>query len=241
VHPGLVDIVNRVRFTEVGDDLVDRLMRLASPTAEPTPDEMAAALHAHLWFLDRAGEGGVELTSAGYLKPDDVEEASRLVPSMGGWIGKHNREVHCAPLLDFRQSLQRMGLLRKYKGKLLLTRAGAAVRGRPDQLWRHLAAWLAPGGSCTFADEAGLLVLAYAATTPEDPLPRRSVVAALEHLGWRRQDGRPLEVHDLYGVEHSPYDVLLDVSPRPRTFRERDVLGPAAAALARAALLKPET
>jgi hypothetical protein len=240
VHPQLVDIVNRLRFTDIGDDLAERLAALGSPAPEPTPDEMAAALRAHLWFLDRAGEGGIELTSAGYLKPADVEEASRLVPAMGDWIGKHNREVHCAPLLDFRQSLQAMRLLRKYKGKLLLTRAGEAVRGRPERVWQHLAARLATGGSQAFGDEAGLLVLAYAATSPEAPLPRSSVIAALDHLGWRRQDGRPLELYDVYGIEHSPYGVLVNVYPRPRTFSEREGLGPVAAALAHAALLRQE-
>lgn len=239
VHPRLVDMVNRLSFTDAGDDLAARLTTLGSPAQEPTPDEMAAALRAHLWFLDRAGDGGIELTSAGYLKPSDVEEASRLVPSMGDWVGKNNREVHAAPLLDFRQSLQRMGLLRKYKGRLLLTRAGAAVRGRPERLWQHIAARLAPAGSGTFDEEAGLLVLAYAATSPEDPLPRDSIVAALDHLGWRRQDGRPLQFCDLYGIEQSPYDVLVNVSSRPRTYGQRDELGPIAAALARAALLSP--
>jgi Plasmid pRiA4b ORF-3-like protein len=241
VHPQLVDIVNRLRFTDVGDDLAARLATLGTPVPEPTPDEMAAALRAHLWFLDRAADGGIELTSAGYLKPADVEEASQLAPAMGDWIGKNNREVNAAPLLDFRQSLQAMGLLRKYKGKLLLTRAGSAVRGRPERLWEHLAARLAPAGAGTFAHEASLLILAYAATSPQAPLPRDSIVAALDDLGWRRPDGRPLQPYDLRGIEHSPYDVLVNVSSGPRAFSERDELGPVAAALARAALLSPES
>ena len=43
---------------------------------------------------------------------------------MADWIGENNREANAVPLLDFRQSLQSMGLLRKYKGRLMLTKAG---------------------------------------------------------------------------------------------------------------------
>jgi hypothetical protein len=241
VHPQLLDIVGRLSFTDVGHDLAARLATtLESPASQPTPDEMAAAMRAHLWFLDRASDGGIELTSAGYLKPADVEEASRLVPAMGGWIGKNNREVNTAPLLDFRLSLQAMGLLRKYKGRLLPSRAGAALRGRPERLWQHLAAALAPTGARTFDDEAGVLILAYAAMTPESAFPRHSVVAALDELGWRRHDGRRLETHDFYAIEGGPYDVLRNVSQQRRTSLHGDGLGLVAAALARAALLRPE-
>ena len=45
--------------------------------------EMTASLHAHRWFLDRAKDSGIELTSAGYLKPTDVAAASEVVPAMG--------------------------------------------------------------------------------------------------------------------------------------------------------------
>lgn len=58
---------------------------------------------------------------------------------MVDWIGTANRECHTVPVLRFRESLQQLGLLRKYRGRLLLTRAGAAARGNPERLWRHLA------------------------------------------------------------------------------------------------------
>jgi hypothetical protein len=50
---------------------------------------------------------------------------------MADWIGENNREANAVPLLDFRQSLQSMGLLRKYKGRLMLTKAGAAAQRDP--------------------------------------------------------------------------------------------------------------
>lgn len=117
----------------MGDDLVFRVAgAVHSAPLSLTPDEMAVALSAHLWFLQRASGGGIELTAAGYLKPADVEAASTIIPVMADWIGANSRETHTVPVLHFRESLQQLGLLRKYKGKLLLTRAGASAPATPN-------------------------------------------------------------------------------------------------------------
>ena len=84
------------------------------------------------------------MTTAGYLKPADVEEASKVVPVMNDWIGKHNREIQCYPLLRFREGVQSLGLLRKHRGTLLPTKAGVAAQRDPDRLWEHLAGRLIP-------------------------------------------------------------------------------------------------
>lgn len=41
------------------------------------------------WFLDRATDG-IPLTAAGYLKPIDVETASKVVPAVGDWIARRS-------------------------------------------------------------------------------------------------------------------------------------------------------
>ena len=130
----LVYLVNRLRYTNVGEDLTARMMSLVLVRPEPSTDERLESLRAHRWFLDRARNGGIELTSAGYLKPADVEAASRVLPAMSDWIEKNNRDSLAAPLLDFRQTMQSMGLLRKHKGTLLLTRAGTAAQKDPEKL-----------------------------------------------------------------------------------------------------------
>lgn len=236
LHPRLVDLAHRLTFTEVGDDLVARLLSLTQPAQEPSPENKSAALRAYLWFLDRAGGEGIELTSAGYLKPADVEAASAVVPAMREWIGKNNREINCAPLLDFRLSLQKIGLLRKYKGRLLLTRAGARARRNPDTLWDHLATRLIPASKNAFAEDASLLILAYVATSHNESVPLDRVAQALGILGWRLADQRLIEAHDLYHFEHSPMETLRNVSDKPTNFRERDRLTPNAVVLAHAAL-----
>lgn len=229
----LLHLAGRLHYTDVGEDLTARLLGLVTLPTEPTPDELDAALGAHRWFLERAAGTGIELTSAGYLKPSDVEAAARVVPAMGDWIGKNNREVHAAPLLEFRQSLQRMGLLRKRKGVLLLTRAGAAAARDPRLLWNVLAekATSTPPG---FETEATLLLLAYAGTAGAEPLPLTRIAAALSHLGWGHRDGREVQYYELYRLP--AFDMLLNVSDRPRTFDDRDLVSPVAGALARAAL-----
>jgi len=106
------------------------------------------------------GDDGLALTSAGYLKPVDVQAAAEVLPETATWIGKNTREGQTAPVLWFREGLQRMGLLRKYRGRLLLTKAGAKARRDPEVLWRHLAQRLLPGSEDSFAAEATLLTLA---------------------------------------------------------------------------------
>lgn len=167
----LVDVLNRLRYTRTGEDLAQRVVTVAMDRTDPDSGSVEGALAAHRWFLDRAKGGGIELTAAGYLKPDDVEAASRVVPAMGDWIGKSNREVHCAPPLEFRESLRTMGLLRKHKGRLLLTRAGATAQRNPMKLWAHLRERLIPAKGSDFETVATLILLAYAATYPTLPSP----------------------------------------------------------------------
>jgi Plasmid pRiA4b ORF-3-like protein len=230
----LADLVHRLHCTRVGPGLASRMIpRISEPTTLDD-DELTRYLRAHRWFLCRAKDGGIPLTSAGYLKPADVEAASEIIPAMGDWIGTNNREVHCAPLLDFRKTLQSMGLLRKHKGALLLTRAGAAARRDPSKLWDHLAARLLPGSDDSFDSHATLLMLAYASSSSNSELPLNEVAAALTELGWRHSDGAPVRGSSLYRVP--AYDVLINVSDRPSSWAERHRISPAAAALARAAL-----
>ncbi len=189
VRPDLVALLDRLDRTPVGDDLLGRTFVVASTTT-PEADVLAANLGAYQWFLDRAVDG-IALTAAGYLKPVDVEAASEIVPAVGDWIGKKNREDMTYPLLDFRQSLQRIGLLRKYKGKLLLTRAGKAAQADQTVLWGHLSAHLLDGPDGSFEIQATLLALLCVASEPEGKHEPR-IAEALTYLGWQQRDGRPV-------------------------------------------------
>lgn len=235
VDQRLVDLVHQLSFSPVGEDLARRMVTLVSEPTQPPEEEVAAALGAYRWFLDRASRGGIALTSAGYLKPVDVEAACAVVPAMGDWIGKNNRESQAFPLLEFRKSLQSMGLLRKHKGTLVLTRAGAAAQRDPSRLWDHLAGRLVPDEKAGRFDMlATVLLLAYAGTSPAASMPRDQVAAALTELGWRHHDRSPVAGYELYHL--GAYNTLINVSPGPVAPSERHWVTPAAAAMARAAL-----
>jgi hypothetical protein len=229
----LIDLVHRLHDTSVGEDLDARMLQLVAEPTTLEPAERTATLRAHQWFLDRAKDGGIQLTAAGYLKPADVLAASKVVPAMGDWIGTRNREANCAPVLRFRESLQSVGLLRKHKGTLVLTRAGVVAQRDSELLWEHLAARLIPSGD-DFEAIATILLLMCVGTSSGGGIPLGPATAALNELGWRHSDRRLVQDHELYWL--SAVDVLKNVSDEPADRINRRRVSPAAAALARAAL-----
>ena len=129
------------------------------PLPEPPDVEVAArAVHPFTWLLDHVGADGITLTGAGYLPPAHVQAVAEAIGIAEGWIGKLNREIQTYPVLAFREAAQQAKLVRKLRGKLVLTPAGRKLRTDPAGLWRHLAAHL-PVGSGECERQAGLLLL----------------------------------------------------------------------------------
>lgn len=238
VHPRLLELVNILSITSDGAELGARLAALPDPPFRPSDDELRTAFSAHLWFLDQAGDGGIPLTAAGYLRPAVVEEAAHLIPAMANWIGKGNREDLTYPVAEFRESLvKQLKLLRKYKGALHLTRTGAAARDRPAVLFDHLAASITPPQARgRFVVDADLLVLAYAAVTPGGELPLDRVAAHLSDLGYQHDDGRPVAGHVLHQYEANVHDVLVNIDEPPTERRARSQISAVAASLAKTVL-----
>jgi len=230
----LVAMLNRLAYSPVGEDLTAHAAKLLGDRELPDEHAMRAALRPFIWFLDRAAESPLELTAAGYLKPADVEAAAAVLPTMSGWIGKANREIDATPVLGFRELLQSLGLLRKYKGTLRLTRSGTNAQEAWEELWNVLADKLAPADE-GFDAEATLLTLLYAATSAEQELQLAGAANALNHLGWQTSDGRPVSEHALYWLPVT--QVIMSVSDWPDRRRDRWRISPVAAELARAVLL----
>lgn len=226
-----MDLLLRLSYTPQGAKLAAAALCLITP---PTPVERSASLRAVQWFLDRALGDGIPMTSAGYLKPAVVKAASEVVPAMADWIGENNREANCAPLLEFRQTLQLLGLLRKHKGALALTRGGVAAQRDVDVLWAHLASRLLPKGDGDFETHAGLLHLTFAAASPDADLPYATVGALLTELDWRYDDGRPIHGSELFRLPIR--ELLMNITDRPVFFKDLHRISPVAAALAREAL-----
>jgi hypothetical protein len=178
----LIQILDRLGHGPLHEELQRCASALLVEPEPPNLEALETSFVAVRWFLDRAAEGDLPLTAAGYLRPADVVAAAKVVPAMQRWIGKANRESDCVPILLFREALQALGLLQKRKGVLRLTRAGRAALEAPEALWNHLADRLVPS-SAGFDTDATLLVLAFAASSADAELPIDVIAAALTDLG----------------------------------------------------------
>ena len=210
--------------------------RLAASSTIATGDQLEADLNPYLWFLRRARDEGFTLTSAGYLKPADVVAASKVLPTMKYFLGAKHREVQSTPVLYFRESLLRMGLLRKHKGRLLPTRVGTKLADDPQALADHLADRLLNQKMDGFTEDASLLMLFFAAASePGDEMPLETIGALLTAYRWQGTDGRPIQKYDLYDLDNGIYGFLEAVSPPERGLRGV-TLSPTAIEVARRAI-----
>ena len=202
------DLLDAVRTTD-GQHQLRRLLgsaRLRGPVLIGA-DAAAAAVRPYAWLLDRVGDDGIKLIQAGYLPPVQVEAAFTELGLEEVWIGAGNREDLTYPVLELRQSAQRIGLLRKHRGRLLATARGRALRTDPVGLWWHLAerTLVASNDRCMY--QAGLLYLAtVAAGITED---HDTIVAELlDALGWIRGDGSPITAQSAAAATSEVQDTL---------------------------------
>jgi hypothetical protein len=187
----LDDLVQRIRTTTGRRSLL-RLIRDASIDKPVLIDAGTAArmVRPYLWLLDRVGTDGVKLTSAGYLPPVHVEAAMTELEMEDEWIGKYNRENQTMPVLHLRESAQKMGLLRKHRGTLLLTQRGRTLRSDPVALWWQLAEMMPLRSTDECEKQAGLLLLVALAAQVDDL--DATIADLLGALGWMRSDGAAL-------------------------------------------------
>jgi hypothetical protein len=225
--------------------LLEALEAARQPMVEPDIAAKSAMLDRFSRLLDRVGAQGITLTQAGYLPPAHVEAIAEFLRLDDVWIGKNNREVQTYPVLEFRESAQRLGLLRKAHNKLTLTKAAARARVDVDALWRLIAGGL-PLGLTTRGPEARasldaglLLLIGVAAGAPRNG--RTQLVAeCLGLLGWRINPFVALRDRDVQELIGPTEGVLENVGVIPRTaFVDPVADGPpeaAGSAFAKAAL-----
>lgn len=206
LHPVLTDVLNTLAETPLGQAFKDRAVEVSTLKALGAPVDHAGALLAFRYLLKRADGDGLPLTAAGYLKPADVRALAAVMPMIRDWNHKMAREIDAHPVLHFREYVKSIGLLRKYKGSLRLTRLGRVAANDPPVLWKHLADTLAPDEQ-SFNADATVVVLVHMATT-ESRIDVGAVAQTLTALGWSHRDGSPVSQGEVYEVWNELWDVL---------------------------------
>lgn len=190
----LAELVDAVRTS----DVEGRLRRLIASAGLDEPvqvdaDTAARMVHPYAWLLRHVGEDGIKLTSAGYLPPVHVGAAFEELSLADEWIGKGNREDLTLPVLHLRETAQRAGLLRKHRGRLVVTARGREVLDKPVALWWQLAERMPPRSSAAHETQAGtVLLLAIAADITDSHEVDHTIAEVLNAIGWRSGDGMPL-------------------------------------------------
>ncbi|AXH95517.1 plasmid pRiA4b ORF-3 family protein [Ornithinimicrobium avium] len=92
-----------------------------------TAEDLAAVARPYRYLVELAGEEGIPLTAAGWMKPSYVERAYHDLGLESDWVGRGNREDQTLPVAQLRTTCQQVGLLRKHKGRLLATRLARSL------------------------------------------------------------------------------------------------------------------
>ncbi|MHC8609895.1 hypothetical protein ACW4FP_19835 (plasmid) [Paenarthrobacter ureafaciens] len=176
-------------------------------------DVAEAMIAPYLWLTRRVGLDGLSLTAAGWLPPAVVREAMTELDWAKDWIGKANREDQTLPVLQLRESAQRLGLIRKIKGRLVLTSATKQLLDNPEGLWLFLARSIAHRHRHDSERDATLLLLLEIAagkrTEWADYL--EAVAFGLEALGWSTHTGAELEPNTVQALLVDTQEVLLNL------------------------------
>lgn len=152
------------RFDPTAFDITavnDALHRLAVRiwAEAPTAEDMEEVLAPVRWLLKESHSDGLDLTSAGWLKPAIVKRMMTELNWDQDWFGSGRNEVNIAPVRNLREQLQDWKLLRKSKNKLLLTPLGRRVVHETALLWDLLADRLASPDTAAEKAIARLLVI----------------------------------------------------------------------------------
>lgn len=230
----LTDILNTLVGTPLEQAFKDRAVDVSTLKVLGAPVDHAGALAAYRYLLEQADGEGFHLTAAGYLKPADVQAIAAKMPTMRDWMHKMTREIDAHPVLHFREYVKSIGLLRKYKGSLRLTRLGRVAVNDPTMLWNHLADTLAPDEQTLYA-EATVVVLVHMATT-DGPIDVGAVAQTLTALGWSHGAGSPVSQGEVYDAWNELWDVLGNIGESEGTHRADRMLSHAARVLVHEAL-----
>lgn len=193
----------------------------------PTDQEIDAVVRPVRWLLNQVTPDGLQLTQDGYLKPAVVSQAVRELDWEYRLQGKANREVRTPPVLQLRQQLQEWKLLRKLKGRLLLTPKGRTMHDGGRQLWDYLADAVAlPPEKATAVVTEMVVQWLLDGTTPSWDRRGSVVAETLRAAGFRMKAGAPVPQDVADGLYRQVRRALecLDLAVPERRFGEARIL-----------------
>ena len=181
----------------------------------------------YLWLLRRVGVDGLQLTSAGWLPPVVVSDAMRDLDWGWRWIGAFNREELTLPIQILRESAQRLGLIRKLKGKLVLGPAAKKLLDDPVGLWFLLARSLAHRQAHDYEKAAALLLALEVAVGRRASKHEylQPVSFGLSALGWTTSTGWNLPEEVVADVIQVSWEVLFNLGVFVRGEHRHEVIG----------------
>ncbi len=188
-RPDVYDVLNRLpRDYQLRMEalLAAAAIRLGSASRQPSDAEIMAEVNRYQTLLEVVGDG-LTLTGAGYLPPKVVKYLYDTFDMSAEWIGMGNREDQTWPIASLRRSATQMGLLRKAKNRLAVTRLGARLAGSSPELLAHIYGHL-PAGTGSQVD-AGMLAMVHVAGGLSWSDAMDQAVPFMEALGWMSADG----------------------------------------------------
>lgn len=207
-HPMLGELLHRVGGS--GQSGVGLLIKRTCVDPGDLTDQEASQAVAPYVLLMRTVGDGVQLTTAGYLPPAIVQVLAGGLRGDLPLIRKVNRESNTLSVLRLRESATALGLLRKQRGRLTVTKAGQRLIDRPQALWQHIRGRLPIGRP--YEQDAGLLALLYLATGADWYDVRREAAAVLARLGWQVSEGELWQA--VYSMAHPTMDVFRTLTGR---------------------------
>ncbi len=181
----------------------------------------------YLWLLRRVGADGLQLTSAGWLPPVVVSDAMRDLDWGWRWIGAFNREDMTRPIQILRESAQRLSLIRKLKGRLVLGPAAKKLLDDPVGLWFLLARSFAHRQPREY-EKAGTLLLALevaAGKRVEKDDYLQPISFGLSASGWTTSTGWELPNNVVEDVIKLSWEVLRNLGVFVRGDYRHEVIG----------------
>ncbi|WP_262364465.1 plasmid pRiA4b ORF-3 family protein [Arthrobacter echini] len=190
------------------------------------------------WLIRRIGLDGLNLTAAGWLPPAVVHQAMVELGWAEHWPGRANREDQTLPILRLRKSAQRLRLIRRIKGRLVLGAAAKRLLEDPVGLWHFLAHALTNRTRHDAERDATVLLLIEIAVGIhadwDDCLD--AVAFGLGALGWRTRAGTELEAGDVHGLLSESREALRSLGIHTGYGRTTSTVTPQGCTFVRAAL-----